>query len=1264
MKNSIAGRAEAAVAAVLPRSVTVRCHRARIRRTPPTASEGPPGRSADSAPNGTTSAPRWTSACHSAGIPISGPFITSELRHILGHDHRPHHSPRKGLDTHRFLCQCQGTVCTVGRLVVTHEGFLQELHRAGLAGPGCGELLPMRRNAAWNTATRRPVPSHIAVTAWFLSEVRPPCAPYHPVHDRLVPSTRIPPGGRLPENLSGNKPVKPGVRPMNGVSPISLETTHARLGWPNSNDIVDPRGPAASFYARLVKDKIGTTIRRFPDARDARFGVLMSDPAASTSEPPLAIVAESHRELETKTLRELHRLAWNFSHVAVVITVEATLLRVWSCCEAPDPAREFQDYLVQSVRAQELYEAAPGGLEHGAATALHWINIVSGQFFADHSSRFDRDGRADQMLLKNLRHIRTQLSGEGLRNDDVCHDLLARIIFVQFLFDRKDQDGNSALNSGTLRRLRAKGILRNIHECLDSVLCDYEDTYRLFDWLNVKFNGDLFPGKGESVADRSRSWREERRIVEPRHLALLAHFVSGTLDMGTGQRSLWPLYAFDVIPLEFISCIYEAFVTERAARSAIYYTPSYLVDFILDRVLPWDDRNWDLKILDPACGSGIFLVKAFQRLVHRWKLSNEDVPIRAETLRRLLARNIFGVDIDVHAVRVACFSLYLAMCDEIEPRYYWTQVTFPEMRERRLICSDFFSERQAGISTEDDAHSYDVIIGNAPFGKGIITEEARRWAGSGGRSWTIPNNDIGGLFLAKSAHLVSQQGRVALIQSANTMLFNVGAAARFRKELFSKHQIDEIYNLSALRFRVFQNRWHTTSRTVAPVCVVVLRGRGADADGLVTYVSPKRLRPVVDEFTILIDRSDLRSVAVSEAIADSSIWSMLMWGGPRDIQLIRKLRGYTNLAQMEREGTIHARGGIVYGDRTKTAPHYDGRRILEASMFPGGGLLSFDPDGLPTVRGIRVHSRDSTNMDAFGWPQLIVKRSWHRASGRFHARLNASKEHRGVLCNQSYFSIHGPSAVLEAATMAHNSSLAVYFHFLTSGRFAAYRPKLSKDEVMSLPIPEPTQGLARNVEDVVALDQRVYELFELRDAERVLVEDAIEYTIADFVEGVNSKGRQRTGDDDGRDTHLEVYCKYFVRVMKAGFGEDRPVSAIIYRTDTAIIPYRILAFMLGGEAVQDVEVRDVETSSLLEELHRLTTTAAQSNYRVFSESVIRIYQAYMGVPTVFIVKPDQKRFWTRSAGLQDADEVALDLFRWQQSAVSEDALGVTDVLHR
>src|ERR1039458_7378868 len=99
-------------------------------------------------------------------------------------------------------------------------------------------------------------------------------------------------------------------------------------------------------------------------------------------------------------------------------------------------------------------------------------------------------------------------------------------------------------------------------------------------------------------------------------------------------------------------------------------------------------RQKRMRVLDPACGSGIFLVKAFQRLVYRWKLSHRREEPTAGKLRNILENNLFGIDINAEAVRVASFSLYLAMCDEIDPKYYWTQVQFPRLRNRNLHRSE------------------------------------------------------------------------------------------------------------------------------------------------------------------------------------------------------------------------------------------------------------------------------------------------------------------------------------------------------------------------------------------------------------------------------------------------------------------------------------------------------------------------------------------------------------------------------------------------
>ena len=576
------------------------------------------------------------------------------------------------------------------------------------------------------------------------------------------------------------------------------------------------------------------------------------------------------------------------------------------------------------------------------------------------------------------------------------------------------------------------------------------------------------------------------------------------------------------------------------------------------------------------------------------------------------------------------------------------------MRQRRLVCSDFFSECIDGIRTEYDAQSYDLVIGNAPFGAAVITKEARLWAISGDRHWTIPNRDIGGLFLAKSAQLVTNSGRVALIQSANTLLFNIGSASKFRKQIFETHQIEEIYNLSALRFRIFQGKKHTTKKSVAPVCIIVMRREKANEERSISYISPKSLRPLVDEFTIVIEPNDYRLITVSDVVSDFRILSMLMWGGSRDIQLIQKLERYPSLKKIEKMKRVETRGGVVFGDRRKSTTRYKGKKLFDERVFPTQNILDLDTDKLPIVEQIHVHSRDSTSLLAFEWPQLIVKRSWHKSTGRFHARLNRSKDRSGVLCNQSYFSIHTDATILEAANLSHNSKVAVYFHFLTSGRFAAYRPKLSKDEVLRLPIPTPTKDLLDGIDNYLQLDRRAFELFDLKDAERVLIEDAIEYNLGDFLGRSESKGTQRTDACDADDTHLRTYCEYFFRVIKAGFGASKSITARIYRSPSEAIPYRLVAFVLGGTPDNKAEIMEIKSSALLAELKRLTHQSENHQKGLFTKSAVRIYQAHNDMPTVFIIKPDQKRFWTRSMGLQDGDEVALDLFRWKQKVSYEE----------
>jgi hypothetical protein len=1048
---------------------------------------------------------------------------------------------------------------------------------------------------------------------------------------------------------------------------MSLDLVHKRLGWPSPEEIRNPSGEGARIFADLAQAKIKRAISSHLDASDVKIGVLLRNSQALDTEAPLAVVAEFNGKASDETLHALQRLAWNFSHSPTVVTIESDLLRVWTCCEPPDKQRTLNEYVVEELATNDLASSHPTDITKRASQTLHWVNLVSGQFFRDHAERFCRDQRADQMLLGNLRHVRSMLHKVGLKNDDICHDLLARIVFVQFLFDRKDTKGNSALNSTKLAALREAGILQNEHPDFPSILGDYEDTYRLFDWLNSKFNGDLFPGKGANSQERERGWSKEREHVKPIHLDLLKEFIKGDMDMPKGQLCLWPQYSFDAIPLEFISSIYETFVTERASGEGIFYTPPHLVDFILDRVLPWDSDKWNLKVLDPSCGSGVFLVKAFQRLIHRWKKAHPGQTIRAENLRGLLEKNLFGVDKDPHAVRVASFSLYLAMCDEIDPKFYWSQVVFPTMREQRLVNSDFFEEDRTGFRTNEDAASYDLVIGNAPWGEKLLTEAAEQWAKDKTHQWPVANKGIGTLFLPKAAALTKPEGTVSIIQSASSLLFNrSGKACDFRKKFFTTFRVDEVVNMSALRFKVFNRKTHSTQTSIAPSCVITFKPQLTDNKRFF-YISPKQVEDLADEFDIIIEANDIKKLHPMDAASDPDIWSAFVWGQQRDWVLIKRLRISESLASLEKAERVRSKEGIIWGrnpERQNVHNWLLNRRIQDEDSFPGSSLIYLEADHLPLNNDpVAERPRKESTYSA---PQLLIKQGWSVAKKRFQARIIIPDVFgQGALCSQSYLSVcasKGEEALLEAACLSYNSILAVYFLLLTSGRFSTYRPEALASEIPRIPIPKPLARELGGVHTYKDIDVKIREAFELKDAEWVLIEDLCEITLEDFKGDANSPGRKQTQRhvDETNEPELQRYCEYFIRVMKAGFGQDKNITATVFQeTGKDLLPYRLVAFELNGVNTEQFSTESLETPDLLAELEALNQTWLSNNKSrggsIYHQRVARVYDDRGNTPTIFILKPDACRYWTRSMGLHDADEVAADFVSWQSAKKYEHA---------
>ena len=132
---------------------------------------------------------------------------------------------------------------------------------------------------------------------------------------------------------------------------------------------------------------------------------------------------------------------------------------------------------------------------------------------------------------------------------------------------------------------------------------------KLVKYLKARFNGNLF----------EIDEQKEKNEITQESLAMLHDFLTAREEMKTGQLCLFPYYDFNIIPIELISNIYEILLgKEKQNKDKAFYTPEYLVDYIVNRTVGrYLINENECKVLDPSCGSGIFLVKSLQKILER-----------------------------------------------------------------------------------------------------------------------------------------------------------------------------------------------------------------------------------------------------------------------------------------------------------------------------------------------------------------------------------------------------------------------------------------------------------------------------------------------------------------------------------------------------------------------------------------------------------------------------------------------------------------------
>ena len=928
------------------------------------------------------------------------------------------------------------------------------------------------------------------------------------------------------------------------------------------------------------------------------------------------------KELQTVDddyLWDLHRSLWNHNRAPLLIAVLPQEVRVYNCFAPPlrDSGRLMREnpaLLKKGVRQVTNVLALRRELSD-----YRRREIVSGRFVRTQQGEFNREQRVDSRLLENLRNVRRRLIDDGL-SEPVANSLLGRSIFVRYLEDRGiiDEDYYRRFASGLSLPAMLKGSLN--------------ETYQLFDELAHRFNGDLFP-----IND------VERDQVEPQHLHLLGRFLNGE-EVTSGQMYFWA-YDFKYIPIELVSAIYETFLDEDRQITGAYYTPPEIVDYVLNEVLPFERKNQDIRILDPACGSGIFLVEAYRRLVMLHRHARGGQNLSFEALRDLLTGSIHGVDLNEDAIQVAAFSCYLALLDFLEPKSIWEEVRFPRLKGTNLFVKDFFD-----IDAPFNERRYDVIVGNPPW-RSSLTAKAADYVRQ--NNHTIGDKQIAQAFLWRAPTLLTDEGRACLLAPSKGVLFNQSGRNReFRRQFFMANQVTQVVDFSAFRRSLFRE-------AVAPMVAVFCQkvsGPDSGPDDLM-YLSPHP-SPLSEGLAgIVVFGDEVRRFSRRQVASHPYIWKVALWGTPRDLTLIddlsERLPSLEEVSQSR--GWLIRMGATVNGSSVNRAPELAAMRYVPVSAVEPFHVTS----GQEHRINREVFHRPGDRR-VYQGPHILVRR------GVMASGVTASAFLRDdAVFSYGIIGIAGPSEdmdYLKVACAYINSSLARYYQFLTASQWGVERDVVQLTEHKNLPcaIPVEDTDLLHEIVELVdqiqrtnaewdwlpELDDLVYRSYGVTSSERQVIEDFLGTTMNRHYQGLraNAFDVPSTGE-------LTLYAQAYADVFEKTTGGNRALAPTVYEGTP---PYRAVSFGLvprGTPGRQPHVASEPDLDRLLVNLEKIATE--QHGRSLYFRRNIKVYEA----DVIHIVKPAERRFWTRSAAFNDADETIAELLRTLSADSNGNAAG-------
>ncbi len=917
---------------------------------------------------------------------------------------------------------------------------------------------------------------------------------------------------------------------------------------------------------------------------------------------------------------EIHHRLWNAGIVPYCFIFRASQILVYNCGLKPSWNEDNARFTTKAHDVINILSEAQEKIN-----LYHARQFDSGLFWDSEANKnFKYEQSAYEQLLNQLKNAKAHIIEQvGKENALLIKRVLMILILLKYLEERKDKQGTGALNPKEFYK-----DYNPDNPTLEGVLIDAETFTGMLNDLSGKehFNGQIFYLTDEDI--------DKLRQV---NLKVFQLFVKGDASIfpspkyGLGQMIIWKLYQFNYLPIELISHIYEDFLADENGnkKKGVVYTPPYLVQFLIDLTMPLNKPKEHFKVLDPACGSGIFLVGALKRMIQWWRIRNnwkkptkENIP----ELKKLLKDNIHGCDLEEEAVTLTYFSLGLALLDALSPKEIWKNVHFDNLIDQNLFTGDFFKTfYEKKLSTD-----FDLVIGNPPFDS-VFTS----WAikvdkisfEENNMRPSVPDNQIALLFLEQSFKLLKNGGNCCLILPSGPVLYN-SKVHGYRKYLLENNSFKAIFDFTPLRTKLFIG----SSSSAKPAVVTVLAERKNPEGEPVNHIIFRRTKASSEKIEFEIDHYDIHWTSYDKALSQPGVWQINFMGGGRLHNLMEKISGVSSLdSYLEEkkknsgwevgEGWIESSSSkviqrIIFLSKLEMLNKQEEDELKklkskhQAEWITGHPFVEtedFIESGIKKIKKtceIKYFYRSAkTNKKIFQPPHLLIKEQSGTSSIPIEFRedyLTFRNEIIGISAPKKDTKLLMQIAQRIKGNISYSALL-----WLLSGRIITTREGVVlKDNILSLPYSE--------------------RILNFDSIEKILLDDISKY-YSDFrKEGEKSKVLNMSSDQD-----LKNFGETFCKILNSIYDNFKPLTPIV---GNEFIAY---PFILGNQPEIEIPntIYDIE-----EKLKSLIDH--QISYNLWVKRIIKVYHRNV----ILLYKPNQKRYWLRSIAIRDADETFNDLY--------------------